>query len=164
MSLDLTNDKSTLVQVMAWCHQATSHYLTQCWPRSMLPYGINRPQWVNVWDFMFPRITVGQSRLVVIRFLFIEYIELSEQMDVILQMVFWNPNTYSWMTITVLCMTLNIFNDCYLGYLNLKIYSTIIFCHGHILLWYGKKLRSFNNPMGYKILRFHSPEDERKFS
>ena len=27
MSLDLSDDKSTLVQVMAWCHQATSHYL-----------------------------------------------------------------------------------------------------------------------------------------
>ena len=27
MSWDLTNDKSTLVQVMAWCRQATSHYL-----------------------------------------------------------------------------------------------------------------------------------------
>ena len=26
---------------MAWCHQATSHYLGQCWPRSMSPYGIN---------------------------------------------------------------------------------------------------------------------------
>ena len=26
-----TDDKSTLVQVMAWCHQATSHYLSQCW-------------------------------------------------------------------------------------------------------------------------------------
>ena len=45
MPLDLT-DKSTLVQVMAWCPQATSHYL-QCWPRSMSPYGITRPQWVN---------------------------------------------------------------------------------------------------------------------
>ena len=48
MSLDLTDDKSTLVQVMAWCHQATSHYLNQCWPRSMWPNGITRPQWVNV--------------------------------------------------------------------------------------------------------------------
>ena len=37
MPLDLTNDKSTLVQVMAWCCQATSHYLSQ-W--SMSPYGI----------------------------------------------------------------------------------------------------------------------------
>ena len=25
MPLDLTDDKSTLVQVLAWCHQATSH-------------------------------------------------------------------------------------------------------------------------------------------
>ena len=34
MSLDFTDDQSTLVQVMAWCRQATSHYLSQCWPRS----------------------------------------------------------------------------------------------------------------------------------
>ena len=27
--------------VMAWCRQATSHYLSQCWPRSMSPYGHN---------------------------------------------------------------------------------------------------------------------------
>ena len=48
MPLDLTNDKSTLVQVMAWCRQATSHYLSQCWPRFMSPYGVTRPQWVNL--------------------------------------------------------------------------------------------------------------------
>ena len=47
MPLDLTDEKSTLVQVMAWCHQATSHYLSQCWPRSMSPYGVTRPQWVE---------------------------------------------------------------------------------------------------------------------
>ena len=47
MPLDLTDDKSTLVQVMAWCHQAPSHYLSQCWPRSMSPNGITMPQWVN---------------------------------------------------------------------------------------------------------------------
>ena len=35
MSLDFTDDQSTLVHVMAWCHQATSHYLIQCWPRSV---------------------------------------------------------------------------------------------------------------------------------
>ena len=44
-SLDLT-DKSTLVQVMAWCLQTTSHYLNQCWLRS-LPYDVTRPQCVN---------------------------------------------------------------------------------------------------------------------
>ena len=48
MSLDLIDDKSTMVQVMAWCSEATSHYLSQCWLRSMLPYGsVNRPQWVK---------------------------------------------------------------------------------------------------------------------
>ena len=29
-------------------------------------------------------------------------------------------------------MTLNIFKDCHLGYLNLEIYSPITFCRGHI--------------------------------
>ena len=47
MPLDITGDKSTLVQVMAWCHQATSHYLSQCWPRYLLLYGVTRPQWVE---------------------------------------------------------------------------------------------------------------------
>ena len=27
---------------MAWCSQATSHYLNQCWPRSPTPYGVTR--------------------------------------------------------------------------------------------------------------------------
>ena len=49
MLQDFPNDKSTLVQVMAWCRQATSHYLSQCWPSSISPYGIARPQWVKPW-------------------------------------------------------------------------------------------------------------------
>ena len=40
------SDKATLVQVMAWCRQATSHYLSQCWPRFMSLYGVTRPQWL----------------------------------------------------------------------------------------------------------------------
>ena len=47
MWLDLTDEESTLVQVMAWCRQATSHYLSQCWPSSMSLYNVTRPQWVN---------------------------------------------------------------------------------------------------------------------
>ena len=27
---------STLDQIMAWCHKASSHYLVQCWPEPML--------------------------------------------------------------------------------------------------------------------------------
>ena len=50
MSLDLTDDKSTLVQVMAWCRQATSHYLSQWWPRSLLPYGVTWPLWVKLFS------------------------------------------------------------------------------------------------------------------
>ena len=46
MSEDLNDDKSTLVQVMAWGNQATSHCLSQCWLSSLLPYGVARPQWV----------------------------------------------------------------------------------------------------------------------
>ena len=40
-------DKSTLVQVMVWYHQATSHYLSPSWLRSLLPYDVTKPQWVN---------------------------------------------------------------------------------------------------------------------
>ena len=43
MSFDLTDDMSTLVQLMAWCRPATSHYLSQCWPRSLSSYGVTRP-------------------------------------------------------------------------------------------------------------------------
>ena len=28
--------------------QATSHYLSQCYPRSLSPYGGTRPEWVNI--------------------------------------------------------------------------------------------------------------------
>ena len=41
LSLDLTvtdDDEPISVQVMAWGHQATSHYLSQCWHRFLLPY------------------------------------------------------------------------------------------------------------------------------
>ena len=47
MSLEFTDDQSTLVQVMAWCRQETSHCLSQCWPKSLSPYGVTRPQWVK---------------------------------------------------------------------------------------------------------------------
>ena len=64
--MDLTDGKSTLGQVMAWCHQATNHYLTQCWPRYLLPYGVTRPQWVNFSGQIFmwiPLMGMSQSFL-----------------------------------------------------------------------------------------------------
>ena len=47
MSLVLTDDKATLIQVMAWCYQTTSHCLSQCCPSSLSLHGITRPQWVK---------------------------------------------------------------------------------------------------------------------
>ena len=47
MSMDFTDDQSTLVEVIAWCYEAISHSLNQCWSRSLSPYGVTRPQWVN---------------------------------------------------------------------------------------------------------------------
>ena len=47
-----SDDKSTLVQVMAWCRQAASHYLSQCCPKSLSPYGVTRPQWVNTLELL----------------------------------------------------------------------------------------------------------------
>ena len=61
MSLDFTDDQLTLVQVLAWCHQATSHYLNQCWPRfqchlaslgpnELIPAWINNYIYYKMWD------------------------------------------------------------------------------------------------------------------
>ena len=44
-------------RTMTWCSQATWHYLSQCCPRSMLPYAITRPQGVDShWTYqsLFP--------------------------------------------------------------------------------------------------------------
>ena len=35
-------------QLAAWWRQVTSHYLSHCWLRCMLPYGVTTPQWVLV--------------------------------------------------------------------------------------------------------------------
>ena len=42
---------------MAWCLQVTNHYLSQCWPKPMSPYGVTRLQWVfflGFSDFFWP--------------------------------------------------------------------------------------------------------------
>ena len=55
ISLDFADDQSRFVQVMAWCHQVTSHYLNQCWLRSLSPYGVTRPQrgWVKMPEILW---------------------------------------------------------------------------------------------------------------
>ena len=44
----LTEDNSTLIQVMASCRQETGHCLSQCWLSALSPYGVSRPQWANL--------------------------------------------------------------------------------------------------------------------
>ena len=41
VSEDLDDGKSSLVGIMAWYHQATSHYLNQCWTWYLVPLGHN---------------------------------------------------------------------------------------------------------------------------
>ena len=47
MQDSLSNGRSILDQVMAWCRPTTSHYLVQCWPRYISPYGVTKPLWVR---------------------------------------------------------------------------------------------------------------------
>ena len=47
MPHDPFDDKSTLVQIMAWCRKATSHYLNQCLPWTMSRYGVTKPRRVK---------------------------------------------------------------------------------------------------------------------
>ena len=83
LSQDPNLDYSTSVQVMAWCRQATSHYLHQCWPTSMSPYGVIRPQWV---DTALDRIAWYKTLR-------------HEQMAAVLQTILWIA--FSWIKIIV---------------------------------------------------------------
>ena len=47
MPQNILNDKSTFDHVMAWCRQATSHYVNQWWSKFMTPYAVTRPQCVK---------------------------------------------------------------------------------------------------------------------
>ena len=46
---------SALIEAIIWCCQATSHYLNQCWPKSITPYGMTWPLWVNS---LWPNINI----------------------------------------------------------------------------------------------------------
>ena len=35
---------------MAWCREATSHYLNPCWRSSKTPYDVTRPWWFKMYD------------------------------------------------------------------------------------------------------------------
>ena len=48
MPQDVTDDKSTMIQVMASCYQAANHYPIQCWLISISPYEVIRSQWLKL--------------------------------------------------------------------------------------------------------------------
>ena len=48
------------VQVTAWYHQVTSHYLSQCWPSSGTSYGVTMPQWVKKMSLYIYQIQWGR--------------------------------------------------------------------------------------------------------
>ena len=62
MSLDLTDDKLTFVQAMAWCRQATIHYVSQFWPKSLSPHSVTRPQWVNLFPLSHQATSICQGK------------------------------------------------------------------------------------------------------
>ena len=55
MPQNIFDSKTRLVQVMALCRQATSHYLNQYWSRCMSPYNVTWPQWVGWINILFHR-------------------------------------------------------------------------------------------------------------
>ena len=58
MPPSFSDEKSTLVQVMAWCHQVTSHYQNGCWLGSVAPYGVTGPQWGNVLTYLWLNLSL----------------------------------------------------------------------------------------------------------
>ena len=49
---NLSDEKSVLVQIIAWCRLVPSHYLYRWWPRSQSPHDVTMPQWVK-WEPCF---------------------------------------------------------------------------------------------------------------
>ena len=45
LSQDQSDDNWTFIKLMAWCYQATCHYVDPCWFKSIPPYGTSRPRW-----------------------------------------------------------------------------------------------------------------------
>ena len=48
MAGNVCEEESTLIQVMAWCREATRHSLSQYWPWSLSPYNITRPLYIDM--------------------------------------------------------------------------------------------------------------------
>ena len=77
---------------MAWCHQAPSHYLSQCWPSSMSPYSITNAQWVNCSSSANTWQTINTLR---------PRQNGRHLADDILKCVFFNENAWIWLKISL---------------------------------------------------------------
>ena len=93
MPLDLTDNKSTLVQVMAWCRQATSHYLSQCWPISMSPLKFS----------FFPPGNSKSILMLSIKSCILTYISLLKKNEKKMEIFFWR-----YVTVSALLFTTNV--------------------------------------------------------
>ena len=99
MPLELTDVKSTLAQVMAWCCQATSHYLSQCWPRIKSPYDATRPQWVYNTELRYASFCVDvinnmQEKLVAINIK--DYLQIKLLINSLLLKTTWLWQAFQW--------------------------------------------------------------------
>ena len=73
MTLIFIDDQSTLVQVMASCRHATSHYLSQCWTRSLSPFAVTMPQCLIDRATSVYRMVKCQIYLCSLRYIHIQY-------------------------------------------------------------------------------------------
>ena len=61
--------QSTLIQAMAYCHQATRHYLNQSWPRSMSPYvSLSHNELTRPLEVMFVKSVPGNGITILTKF------------------------------------------------------------------------------------------------
>ena len=108
MPLDLIDDKSALVQVMAWCRQATSHYLSQCWPRSMSPNGITRPQRLKVNSLAPGRSSSSYESVISKHILPIDFVSASWEMALMwMPQITFNDKSTLVQVITLYCQATN---------------------------------------------------------
>ena len=80
-----------MVQVMAWCHQSTSHYLNKYWPRSLLPYSFTM---LFQLQYMQPQTPSVQSAATIIYKSPLTHLPL-DKMVAISQTIF--SHAFSWM-------------------------------------------------------------------
>ena len=65
----IDDEKSALVQVMACCCQAASHYLNQCRPKFTSPYDVTGPQWIKPivlapwWSYVLFKLTLLYNQI-----------------------------------------------------------------------------------------------------